>query len=472
MWIVGREREKQILTDCLNSNRPEFITVYGRRRVGKTYLIRQFFNDSFSFYATGVADTKTKGQLKYFHNALKEYGSPESIAPADWLEAFTRLKAILTGPHVNRDVSGKRVVFLDEVPWMDTARSDFRSALDYFWNSWGSSQPDLVLIVCGSATSWIINQLVNSRGGFYNRITQQIHLLPFTLKECRELCHANHMHFSDTQLMDAYMILGGIPFYLNLLNPRLSLAQNIDTLCFRENGALRYESLHLMHSLFRNPQTHNRIIHAACGKKNGVTRKELTAVPGILDNEKLTRALSELEQCGFMRKYRRNTSGKRGFIYQLIDPFTLFSLKFLESEKLHSWIDFIGTPGYYAWRGNAFEILCLNHVSQIKEALGIRSVATDEYSWRSQSALPGVQIDLLIDRKDGIINLCEMKYSDQAYAIDATYEKQLIEKQQVFRQETKTRKAVHLTLVTAHGLMQNAHAGMVMHVVTGDDLFK
>lgn len=272
--------------------------------------------------------------------------------------------------------------------------------------------------------------------------------------------------------METYMILGGIPFYLNLLNPRLSLPQNIDELCFQEGGQLRYESRRLFSSLFRKAEKHEAIIRMAAEKRNGITRKELAENPLIGNNDKLTKALSELEQCGFIRKYRSGASKSHGLLYQLIDPFILFSLRFLESGELQSWTEYFGTPGYYAWRGNAFEILCLNHISQIKDALGIRGVGTKEYAWKSKTSSPGAQIDLLIDRKDGIINLCEMKYSDQAFLIDSAYENQLKNKIEVFRTESKTKKAIHLTMVTSGGLTRNVHSGLVLHELTGADLFR
>ena len=241
MLIIGRQKEQQLLADCLRSPRPEFLAVYGRRRVGKTYLIRQYFNDRFSFYATGEFSERMKNQLKLFHEQLRKYGHSSGTVPKDWLEAFSRLRDLLEQPDVYRDPSGKRIVFLDEVPWMDTARSDFRSALDYFWNSWGSAQSDLILIVCGSATSWIIEHLLDGRGGFYNRITRQIYMKPFCLKECELLCSANGLVLTRPQILEAYMILGGIPYYLNLLNPRFSLPQNIQEMCFQDTGPLRYE---------------------------------------------------------------------------------------------------------------------------------------------------------------------------------------------------------------------------------------
>lgn len=471
MLLVGRKKEQMLLSDCLSSPRPEFLAVYGRRRVGKTYLIRQYFNDRFSFYATGEFSEKMRNQLKLFHEQLRKYGWSSGTVPKDWLEAFSRLRDLLEQPDVYRDPSGKRIVFLDEVPWMDTARSDFRSALDYFWNSWGSAQPDLILIVCGSATSWIIEHLLDSRGGFYNRITRQIHVKPFCLNECELLCSANGLALTRPQILEVYMILGGIPYYLNLLNPRFSLPQNIQEMCFQDTSPLRYEYPRLFNSLFRNPEKHLAVIQAAASRRSGITRKELAQLPAIGNGENLTKTLSELEQCGFLRKYRSSAAEKNGLLYQIIDPFVLFSLHFLQNNQIHSWTSFNGTPAYYAWKGNAFETLCLNHVEQIKTALEIRGVETEEYAWRSRASSPGVQIDLLIDRRDNVINLCEMKCTDQPFIIDASYERQMLEKLAVFRAESKTKKAVHLTMISASGLFHNAHAGIILNEITGDDLF-
>ena len=473
MSIIGREREQDVLQTCLQSDRPEFLAVYGRRRVGKTYLIKEYFNNRFSFYATGVYGVKTRAQLKVFHESLREYGSSEKVVPKDWFEAFSRLKEIILSPSVKRDViSGKKVVFLDELPWMDTARSDFKSALEYFWNSWASSQKDLLLIVCGSATSWIIENLLASRGGFYNRITRQIFLQPFSLKECDELYRSSGISLSNRQLLESYMIFGGIPYYLTCMDRRLSLAQNVEELCFKTGGQLYYEYDHLFRSLFRNAEKHMAILNAISKKSSGTTRTELAGNSSIGDGEPLTKALRELEQCGFIRKYRNFTKKKSEYYFQLIDPFTLFSIHFLNERNINSWLSYLDSPGYYAWSGYAFELVCLLHTKQIKTALGISGVESMEYSWQSKKSSPGAQIDLLIDRKDDVINVCEMKFSQQEYAIDAAYEKQLRNKMSVFREETSCRKALHLTMITADGIRRNEHSGIVINEITGKDLFR
>ena len=471
MKIIGREYEMNYIDQILESNRPEFVVVYGRRRVGKTYLVKEYFNGRFSFYSTGVPNIKTRGQLKAFNEALIEYGCTERNIPQDWFEAFRRLKSILSSEHVYRDeVSRRRIVFLDELPWMDTARSDFKSALDYFWNSWASSQQDLVLIACGSATSWIIKNLLQSTGGFYNRVSRKLRIMPFTLAECREFYVENGINMSKDDMISAYMVFGGIPYYLNLLDRRKSLAQNIESLCFKESGELYFEYDTLFSSLFKKSEVHTAIINALTEKKTGITRKELAARKEISDGDGLTKALLELEQCGFIRKYHNFMYEKNGSIYQITDPFVLFS-KYIRTKKINSWLSFIGSPAYNAWSGNAFETVCFNHIQQIKNLLGISGIESKEFAWRSTVSKPGAQIDMLIDRSDNVINVCEIKYSNKEFAIDAAYEKSLNNKLSCFSSESRTRKALHLTFITANGLAHNEHSGKVIIEINGDDLF-
>ncbi len=473
MSIIGRHAEQDILFECVNSKRPEFLVVYGRRRVGKTFLIKEYFNDHFSFYATGVPNAKTRDQLRVFGQELIRYSCEEKKAPLDWLEAFERLRRLLEDGKVFKHPGvGKMVVFLDELPWMDTAKSDFRMALDYFWNSWGSSRKDLLLIVCGSATSWIMDNILNDTGGLYNRITRQLHLAPFTLRECEMFLNNENGAVSEKQVMDFYMVFGGIPYYLNMFDRRLSVAQNIDMLVFDENGPLHSEYSILFRTLFKHAEKYEAIINFMAKRKSGVTRGELLKNADIVQGNTLTKILRELTECHFIRKYRNFTKNSQECIYQIIDPFVLFCLNFVSDSRIPDWSSFIGSPGYYAWRGNAFEVLCLNHLPEIRAALGISGVSTMECAWRSKKSEPGVQIDLLIDRRDDIINVCEMKYSDGEYVIDRDYETKLKEKCRAFRDETGTKKTVQLVMISAEGLKRNAHSDIVMRLVTGGDLFR
>ena len=336
--MIGREKEVSELNTIYDRDEAQFVAVYGRRRVGKTFLVKEFFNNVFSFYATGVPNTKTGEQLRVFGRELKRYGAKEKNKPADWLEAFDRLRDLLEDNNIVRYAgTGKKVVFLDELPWMDTPRSDFRIALDYFWNSWGSSQEDLLLIVCGSATSWIISNILTNTGGLYNRITDQIHLSPFCLRECEELLNAGSEGISRKQIIDLYMVFGGVPYYLNMFDKQLSVAQNVERLIFNENGPLHSEHNVLMRTLFRYPEKYERIISALVKRKSGMTRGDLLLEKNMVQGNALTKALKELEECRFLRKYKDYTLNKQGYIYQLIDPFILFGQNFLENRKVPDW---------------------------------------------------------------------------------------------------------------------------------------
>ena len=470
--MIGREEEIKILEALLYSNRPEFLALYGRRRVGKTYLVREFFNNTFSFYATGVQKGDRKQQLRAFKEALVKYGDENKTIPKDWFEAFSRLEALLGKEEIVRDFrSNKRIVFLDELPWMDTAKSDFKSAFDHFWNTFGSAEKDLLLIICGSATSWIINNIVKDTGGFYNRLTRQMRLMPFTLRECEQLLQSNGVHYTRKQIVESYMVFGGVPYYLNYLDPGKSLAQNIDLLFFRENSPLKYEFGQMFHALFHNSDKYLNIIRELSGKQSGLTRKELIESGKVSDGKELTKCLEDLEQCGFIRKYHDFSTRAKSVHFQLIDPMCLFYLAFIENGKVGSWMDHINTSAYYAWCGLSFEKVCLLHIEQIKQRLGIAGVSSNELSWSSKKTKPGAQIDLLIDRKDDIINICEMKFSEEMFIIDANYEESLIHKVETFRKETGTRKALWLTMITFSGVANNEHKHIVINELTADDLF-
>ncbi len=470
--IIGRDEEQETLKNCLSSKKPEFIVVYGRRRVGKTYLIKEFFNRSFSFYSTGVNSRSKGDKLRAFSESLISYGYEPEENLKDWFQAFACLKSLLESDTCYRDPeTGKKVVFLDELPWMDSARSDFKAALDFFWNTYGSSENDLLLIVCGSATSWIINNILKDEGGFYNRTTNQIHLLPFKLKECRALALSLGLDYSSETVAKAYMVFGGVPYYWNLLTPSKSLDQEIERLCFTESGPLHYEFRNLFRSLFSSGDNHREIIETLVKKASGCTRGELIKAGFKTGGRSLTKNLEELEQCGFIRRFVKPGASNNS-IYQVIDSFSRFALTFIENKKASSWLNYIDTPSYYAWEGTAFELVCLMHVSEIKGALGISGVETSEYSFRSKSHNPGAQIDLVIERKDGVINLCEMKHTIAPFAIDRNYAANLENKKEAFIAETKTKSAVRLTMICSSGMRKNEFSGIVRNVVTLEDLFK
>lgn len=472
MKIIGREEEIRSLRYLASSHKPEFAAVYGRRRVGKTYLVKEFFHDRFAFYATGLLKGKQRDQLKNFRSFLLKSGHHKKSVPTDWFDAFDRLQELLeSGAAYRQPDTGKLVVFLDEAPWMDGRRSSFKQALDRFWNAWGSTKEDLLLIVCGSATSWIIKNFVKDEGGFYNRLTEKIHLVPFSLSECSRFATDAGLSLTHKQIMELFMVFGGIPYYWSLLRRGESPAQSIERLCFKEGGTLCDEFGLLFKSLFSAKGPHRRIVETMAKRNEGVFRTDLVD-SGITDGESLTEALEELEQCGFLRGYKNATKKERGICYQLIDPFSRFALAFLQEKSIGSWQSYYGTPSYGTWSGNAFELLCLNNIASIKSALGISGVLTNESAWRSEKSKPAAQIDLLIERRDGIINVCEMKYSAVKYSISEEYEENLQNKLAAFRNETKTVAALHLTMIVSNGLAQNEHSDIVVNVITGEDLFR
>ena len=469
--IIGRKEEQQILHSAVQSENSEFIAVYGRRRVGKTYLIRETFGYKFTFQHTGLAKGNTREQLFSFAISLRDAGYDDCPIPKSWLEAFSLLSAYL-----KNSADEKKIVFLDELPWMDTPRSNFISAFEHFWNGWASARKDIILIICGSATSWIINKVINDHGGLHNRVTKQIALQPFTLKECEMFAQSKGLEMSRYQLAECYMVFGGIPYYWSLLEKGLSLAQNIDKIIFAKNGKLSNEFDQLYASLFKSPEQYIDIVTALGKKKAGMTREEIIAATDKYSNGALSKVLDELEYCGFIRKYNGFDKKSKQAIYQLIDNYTLFYFKFIqqnENNDEHFWSASIDSAMHRAWSGLAFERLCMAHTQQIKAALGIAGVLSNVYSWRKEAdeTSDGAQIDLLIDRKDQVVNLCEMKYSLSEFVIDAEYEQKLRNKKSAFINATNTRKAVHLTMVTTFGIKANVHSGIVQNEITLEDLF-
>ena len=463
--IIARENELSQLDRIYHSDKSEFVAIYGRRRVGKTYLVREYFEGDIVFQCSGLSSQPTKSQLKNFHQTLRRTSRQELAMPGDWLEAFDHLIDYLECLPVAR-----KVVFLDELPWMDTPGSDFIAALEHFWNGWASARRDVVLIVCGSATSWMMDKLIHNHGGLYGRLTERIQLLPFDLRSSEQLLRSQGVTLSRYEVAVCYMILGGIPYYLSLLEPQFSLAQNIDRLLFNPNGRLFDEFQNLYAALFRNSADYVAVVECLSQCGSGMTRQDIISHTGLSSGNGLSTVLANLESCGFIRKYANYSARQRGGLYQLVDFFTLFHFRFLrDSSFMHllSWQSLQRTPAFYAWAGYSFELLSLLHVEQIKRGLGISGVLTHACSWRSAKA----QVDLVIDRNDNTINLCEMKFCEGTFEIDSRYETALRTKVSAFVEEVSPYKSVQLTLVSTYGLQHNAHSGVIQNEITLDELF-
>lgn len=471
--MVGRKDERKRLLAAKESEYSEFVAVYGRRRVGKTFLVRETFGYSFTFQHAGVANGTLAEQLHQFRGALRDQGYEECPALSNWFDAFDALKHL-----ISKSTEAKKIVFIDELPFMDVAGSRLVPALEHFWNAWASARKDVLLIICGSATSWVLNNVVLSRGGLHGRVTERIRLLPFTLAECREYADSRGLEITDYQLAELFMLLGGIPYYWKYLDRSLSPAQNIDEMFFAGSDKLENEFNELYSSLFKKKDAYMRIVSVMGSKKAGMTRDEISKAAKVSNSGTLTKYLQELEQCGFIRKYVLPGRKAKGAIFQLMDNFTLFHFRFIANNPKHDrhfWTSSLDSPFHTAWEGLAFERLCLWHIEQIKRALQIGGVLTNSYAWRHEAATPddeGAQIDLLIDRNDGIVNICEMKFSADEYVISADDAVAMRRKKAVFKRETETRKAIHVTYVTTFGLKRNAYANDVQSEVTLADLVR
>ena len=470
--LIGRVAEQKQMRKYVESEQAEFIAVYGRRRVGKTFLIREMFGNEFAFEVSGTIGGKRGEQMFNFMQALRRFGYEGSESPATWNEAFDLLQRLLQ-PKVERT---RCILFFDELPCFDTPRAGFVKAFEHFWNGWASQYPGIKLIVCGSATSWMVDNIIDNHGGLHNRITHEVHLAPFALAEVEQYCTAYGFAWSRLSILHVYMAMGGIPYYLSLLDNTQSPAQNIDRLLFSEHGELHREYDRLFRSLFTAPDAYMAIIAALVENKQGISREEIATKVKLANNGHLTKLLTNLVNCDFIRRY--STKEKKvkanAHLYQLTDMFILFHHTFAKRPTTdpHYWSNMMGTPAMSAWLGLAFERVCLLHIPQIKQALGIGGIHTEYYAWRSRQSAPAVQIDLIIERADQMINLCEVKYSEYPYAIDKNEEARMRLRIGAFSSETACRKGILPTFITTFGLNRNAHSGLVAGEVTMDDLFK
>lgn len=477
--IVGRQCELARIAELKLSNAPAFVAVYGRRRIGKTFLIRQGFRRMIALELTGLKDGRLNEQLHNFTLALAKASRgkyPTDGQPQSWQSAFEQLTTWCeTLPKEQ-----KYVLFFDELPWLASPRSRFMESLDYFWNSWGNRQSNLILVVCGSAASWIIGKLLSNKGGLHNRVTHRIRLVPFNLAETREFLESRRVRLSDMQIIELSMAMGGVPLYLEQARPGESAAQIIDRTCFARDGLLRDEFNQLYAALFDTPERHLAIIKALAGKQRGLSRNEIVSMTGQSPSGRLTDILDELVESGFIQSTLPFGKSTKETLYRLADEYSLFYLQWIERQRRDStggWLSLRGTPKWRAWSGFAFEALCMKHVNQINQALGIAGVSTSVSSWKYRGTMEdgdeGTQIDMLIDRADACINLCEMKFSEAEFTIDKHYANRLQSRRETFRRISKTTKSLFLTFVTTHGIRSNPHALEVVDAsLTMDALFQ
>lgn len=473
MEIIGRKQEILELEDLYSNGRSEFVVLYGRRRIGKTFLVNELFGDRFTFSHTALSPVEMAGkdlmrmQLRHFTHSLIRYGAEITQEPANWLDAFFILENLLE----KRSADERILVFIDELPWLDTPRSGFLTAFEAFWNGWGSKRNNLMLVVCGSAVSWISDKLLGSKGGLYNRTTSEIKLKQFSLNECEEFFRSRNIMLDRYDILQSYMIFGGVPYYLDFFSKGTSLAVNVDHMIFNRKGKLSNEFERLFSSIFTNPEEAEKVIKVLANKRIGYTREELLKQTGIADGGGFTKLLRSLEESDFIRKFRYFGEKAKHTRYRLVDNFCLFHLYFLHRKTTDDpqfWQHNQNSPSVNSWRGFAFENVCADHVWQIKFALGISGVHTETFSWRGRES----QIDLIIDRDDRLINLCECKFSSREFVIDKEYDTVLRERQAAFMEETGTRKSTMMTLITPFGLKRNEYFGRIQNTITSEDLFR
>ena len=472
--MIGRKKEIEQLKKLYSSSKAELVAVYGRRRVGKTFLINETFENNFFFKHSGLSlddsndNKKTEIQLKSFSKSLSLYGMDTDKEIKDWFEAFFYLTKFI----MQSTDKSKKVIFIDELPWLDTKGSNFISAFEGFWNSFACARKDLLVIVCGSATSWIENNLINNTGGLYGRVTYEIKLNPFNLSETKEFIKSNGVDYSLYDITQAYMIFGGIPYYLNYIDNRYSLAQNVDNLFFKKNGLLSLEFDRLFDSVFSFSEKAKAIIRLLSTNSIGFSRAEIAEKLNLSDGGVLSKYLNSLVASNFIIKYVPFGFSKRDVHYKLIDPFCIFFIKFVldKSEKENLWSEDSSSQKISSWRGYAFENVCFNHIDQIKLALGILGVSTTTSAFYNKE--DGYQIDLMIVRKDNIINLCEIKFYNEEFKVTKEYFLKINRRTNLLKEKINKKYTIMNTLISTYGVFKNEYYFSFANSITLEDLYR
>lgn len=471
MNIIGRYRELAVFDEVMSSSVAEFLALYGRRRIGKTFLVQQYFRDKGLFFElVGRHKASQKLQLRHFTEVYTEAFSLSSSErlppPANWDDAFDTLKQ-----QIERSTCPRIILFFDELPWLSSPKSGFLEALDYFWNRYASRNPKIILIVCGSAAAWMIKKVMANKSGLHNRLTRPpLRLLPFTLGETRAYLQARGVMLEKQQLIDLYMVIGGVAYYLNLVPCAKSCAEVVNALFFQQGAVLKSEFHQLYASLYENPKRHISIIKALASTHQGLTQDQIVKkVTSLSSGGGLLTLLEELECCGFIMKLPQFGKKKKEARYRLIDPYTLFFLQWVDGvDEVGEayWLRKVGSAAYASWLGYAFENLCIQHYREIIEALKLSVVAEAKSSWCYQGSdqEQGAQIDLIVDRADHCINLCEIKYSQSTFVVSKEYAETLKRKKLIFQEKSKTNKSLFTTLISPYGAERTSNYLSAVHV--------
>ncbi|HMS69561.1 MAG: ATP-binding protein [Saprospiraceae bacterium] len=473
--MVGRERERDVMLQCLDSSQSELIAILGRRRVGKTFLIRNVYSKNMAFEITGIQNGTKREQFQNFSNQLVAYFNlnPKTKRPTSWLGAF----ALLSSCMEQSKSKNKKVIFFDELPWIaETSKTKFIEALGHFWNNWAVKNK-VVIVICGSAASWIVKHIINAKGGLYNRVTKKIFLKPFTLYETNKFLIKKNIFVDEHSTLQLYMALGGIPHYLNQMESNKSIAENLTEICFNNTGLLHNEFDNLYEALFLNHEQYVEIIKALANSKKGLSRQEIIQSSGIPDGGTLTQMLKDLVQCDFILEQNPFNQKKRFTVYRLIDEFSLFYLRFIQGKNTTTknyWTRTMATSEYKIWAGYAFENICFRHQHQIILATKLEAIQTEFSSFYHSATkeLPGAQIDMVLDRADQVINLFEIKFYKEPLIITKDMAQNLRTKMAIFRAATKTKSQIFISLVSVYGIVDNQYSnGLLAHNIGAADLF-
>lgn len=483
--IIGRTREQKLLKELVESNKSEFIAIYGRRRVGKTYLIKNFIESSpcMFFHVTGLQKGSSKDQLREFARQTGKtfYQSPSIIPQTQWVDAFEDLTEAINKVPKDKTV----VLFFDEFPWMATPRSKLLTALELYWNRYWVFEKRIKLIICGSATSWIIDNIINNKGGLHNRVTRTIHLKPFSLYETESFLKERQIRLNRKQILDLYTVLGGVPLYWSFVRKGQSAHQCIDELCFQNNGPLVKEFERLFESLFENPHPFKDLMRIIAKHRYGVGQAELIRLSKLPDGGGTIHRLHQLEEAGFITSLIPYGHKDRGVYYVIDDEYSLFylywiepKLKIIAKKAINEgfWVSQSNHLAWKIWSGLSFESTCYKHIDQIRKALKIdpgATIGTWRFAPKVKENQEGAQIDLLFDRLDGVISLCEIKCSENKFAIDKACAQELLQKMEIFRKQTRTKKQLFFCMITTMGLKQTIYSEeIIASEATLEDLFK
>lgn len=481
--IIGRENEQMLLSSILQSQDAEFLVVYGRRRIGKTFLIESFFleQNCVIFHVTGIQKGAIKEQLQEFSKEIGRvfYGGARIEAPATWMQAFEALNDAINYTKTKDPIA----LFLDEFPWMATPRSRLLQALEYYWNRFWKNDKRIKLIICGSSASWIIKKVIHHKGGLHNRITQKLNLKPFDISDTKLFLNERGIKLSNQKLIELYFIVGGVPYYISQIKKNQSISQNINTQGFQKEGLLFDEFGKVFSSLFKEHEAYEELIRIISKNRHGTSREYIEkTIKRTKKGGTLTNRLEDLEMAGFIKGFLPVNHSKKGLYYRISDEYSYFYLKWIEPEKRNIeleiegnnfWLEIIKTPQYQSWRGYAFESFCYKHMINIKKTLGIGSsakIGAWRYIPKADENGQGAQIDLLFDRKDDAVTICEIKFSDEPFVITKEYAGKLRQKVKTYQRITRTKKQIFIAMISANGVKKNKYSEELLNgIVTLDD---